>query len=338
MADKAMNAPLTPTEPAATPQLQRLGVAAADELRKTVRSALTQVFGNFLKKLPEALQASAAKATNPADRTALTDLARTLPQRADQWVVTFAHQVDSRLLGGSDAAQSGESGLSADDSVAVAGVELRAEERYQKLITELDARFNKMRLMLYIPVYPKAMAPAGLCRALQETADVVKFPVRQRRLLLEKFDAIVVPELEQVYRAVIEALAKIGSAAAKAAAESPVKKPAAKVAPRTTETPTTIKPPSDTKNMDVATRDMLEEFALKPDSGSGYSDSLLAADLLALGEGKPLPGVAQDQSWVPMQRISLAGHFLNVVISDAMVPDELKPQHESVRFPLMKSA
>jgi hypothetical protein len=82
---------------------------------------------------------------------------------------------------------------------------------------------------------------------------------------------------------------------------------------------------------------LLQKLALRSD-GDGYTDGLLAADLLALADGKPLPGVQQDQSWIPIQRISLAGHFLNVVISDAMVPGELKPQHESVRFPLMKSA
>jgi hypothetical protein len=82
---------------------------------------------------------------------------------------------------------------------------------------------------------------------------------------------------------------------------------------------------------------MLENLALKSD-GEGYTDGLLAADLLALNDGKPLPGVVEDQSWVPIQRVSLAGHFLNVVISDAMVPDDLKPHHETVRFPLMKSA
>jgi len=98
-----------------------------------------------------------------------------------------------------------------------------------------------------------------------------------------------------------------------------------------------MQPPADPKLMDANSLAMLQALALKSD-GAGYTDGLLAADLIALADNKPLPGVAEDQSWIPMQRITLAGHYLNVVISDAMVPEELRPQHESVRFPLMKSA
>jgi hypothetical protein len=107
--------------------------------------------------------------------------------------------------------------------------------------------------------------------------------------------------------------------------------------PKPPKGPQPMQAPADTRHVDGASLGMLEAMALNTD-GEGYTDGLLAADLLALNDGKPLPGVVQDQNWVPIQRITLAGHFLNVVISDAMVPDELKPQHETVRFPLMKSA
>jgi hypothetical protein len=108
-------------------------------------------------------------------------------------------------------------------------------------------------------------------------------------------------------------------------------------APAAPQSATTMQPPADPRHLDGDSIGMLQKLALKAD-GEGYTDGLLAADLLALADNKPLPGVMQDQSWIPIQRISLAGHFLNIVISDAMVPAELKPHHESVRFPLMKSA
>jgi hypothetical protein len=331
-----MNAPAP--NPPESQQLQRLGVAAADELRKTVRTALTEVFGQFLQQLPGALAALAPQAASPADRTMLQDLARSLPGKAAGWVETFVQQVDAHLIGGVAAEKSAEaetpSGV--DDSVALAGVELRAEERYQKLITELDARFNRVRLMMYVPVYSKALAPAGLVRSLQDTADRMQWPARQRRLLLEKFDALLVPQLERLYQALIAALTRIGTEAAKATTTAP--KPAGpKPAPRTPQVPTAMQAPADPTRLDGESLSMLQSLALKSD-GQGYTDGLLAADLLALADHKPLPGVQQDQSWIPIQRVSLAGHFLNVVISDAMVPDDLKPQHESVRFPLMKSA
>lgn len=327
--------------PAATPessQLQRLGVAAADEVRRTVRGALTEVIANFLMRLPASLVEVAAKATNPTDRNMLQELARGMPAKATRWVDAFVQKVDSQLMGGLQSGRSTDADVppGVDDSVALASVELRAEERYQKLITELDARFNRIRLMLYVPVYSKALAPAGLCRSLQDTADVLGWPPKQRRLLLEQFDAIVIPQLERLYKALIQALVRIGSEAAKATESKPISTPRA-AAPRPPQTATTMQAPADPKRLDTDSISMLQDIALKSD-GEGYTDGLLASDLLALADGKPLPGVMQDQSWVPIQRISLAGHFLNVVISDAMVPDALKPTHESVRFPLMKSA
>ena len=321
----------------ASAQMQRLGAVAAEDLRRTVRAGLTDILGRFLAQLPQHLTDGASKAAAPADRNALAELARTMPQNAARWIEAFAALVDGHLIGGTEKAAPAES-AGGDDSIAVAGVELRAEERYAKLVTELDARFNRVRLMLYVPVYPKALAPAGLCRALQETADSVKWPARQRKFLLEKFDALVVPELERFYKSLIEAMTRIGATAAEAAAKGETPKPAPrKVAPKVAQSPTNMQPPADTKLLDADSLAMLQNLALKSD-GEGYTDGLLAADLIALSDNKPLPGVAEDQSWIPLQRISLAGHFLNVVISDAMVPEELRPAHESVRFPLMKSA
>jgi hypothetical protein len=330
------------SDPAATPasaQLQKLGSAAAEEVRRTVRGALTEVMANFLMRLPAEVALVAPKASNPSDRTLLQDLSRALPTKSQAWVNTFAQKVDAHLIGGLEEARSADVPAGVDDSVALANVELRAEERYQKLITELDGRFNRIRLMLYVPVYSKALAPAGLVRSLQDTADTMQWPPRHRRLLLEKFDAIVVPQLERLYRALIAALTRIGAEAAKAAETSkskPISSPPA-AAPRAPQSATTMQAPADPRRLDTESIGMLQSLALTSD-GDGYHDGLLAADLLALAENKPLPGVMQDQSWIPIQRISLAGHFLNVVISDAMVPDELKPTHESVRFPLMKSA
>lgn len=319
-------------------QLQKLGIAAADDVRRTVRSALTEVMANFLMRLPATLVEASAKATNPTDTKTLQDLARNLPAKATRWVDAFVHKVDSQLMGGIEAARGADTDAPSgvDDSVALASVELRAEERYQKLTTELDARFNRIRLMLYVPVYSKALAPAGLCRSLQDAADALGWPPRQRRLLLEQFDAIVIPQLERLYRSLIQSVTRIGTEAAKATDAKPRSKPRA-AAPRAPQSATTMQAPADTKRLDADSITMLESLALKAD-GEGYTDGLLAADLLALADGKPLPGVIKDQSWIPIQRITLAGHFLNVVISDAMVPEALKPQHESVRFPLMKSA
>lgn len=333
-----MNAPASSSAPADA-HLQRLGAAAAAELRKTVRTALTDVIGHFVQKLPEVILEAVNRASNPTDSNALTELSRSIAPRTNAWIETFARQVDQHMIGGlaSALAEEAVTPTGAEDSVAVAGVELRAEERYQKLVMELDARLNRIGLMMYVPIYSKALAPASLCRSLQETAEAMQWPPRQRRLLLEAFDRLVVPQLERVYRALIAALTRIGTEAVKASAETLKKTGNRRVIKMPPKGPQPMQAPANPREVDGASLGMLESMALKAD-GEGYTDGLLAADLLALNDGKPLPGVVQDQSWVPIQRVSLAGHFLNVVISDAMVPDDLKPHHESVRFPLMKSA
>jgi hypothetical protein len=333
-----MNAPASSSAPA-DGHLQRLGAAAAGELRKTVRTALAEVIGTFVQKLPEVILEAVNRASNPTDSNALTELARSVAPRANAWIETFARQVDQHMIGGLASALAEEAVVpaGAEDSVALAGVELRAEERYQKLVMELDARLNRIGLMMYVPIYSKALAPASLCRSLQETAEAMHWPPRQRRLLLEAFDRLVVPQLERVYRALIAALTRIGTEAVKASAETLKKTGSRRVIKMPPKGQQPMQAPSNPREVDGASLGMLESMALKAD-GEGYTDGLLAADLLALNDGKPLPGVVQDQSWVPIQRVSLAGHFLNVVISDAMVPDDLKPHHETVRFPLMKSA
>src|SRR5690349_7530271 len=288
------NAPTTPDQA----HLQRLGAAAATELRKTVRTALSDVFGIFMQELPAALADASNKASNPTDRNTLLELSKTFAPRAPVWVESFARQVDTHLLGGIASALAEEAVVpsGAEDSVALAGVELRAEERYQKLVMELDARLNRIGLMMYVPVYSKALAPASLCRSLQETAEAMHWPPRFRRLLLEKFDHLVVPQLERVYRLLIAALTRIGTEAVKASAETLRKTGSRRVAAMPPRGPQPMQAPADQRHVDGASLGMLESLALKAD-GEGYTDGLLAADLLALNDGKPLPGVVEDQSW-----------------------------------------
>lgn len=329
--------PTSPTLPQSA-HLQRLSIAAAEELRKTVRGAVKDLFGKFMPHFVLGVKTAAEKALNPAEQQGFQALARTLHDRRELWVESFAQHIDAHLTGGTLPQRQVRGGQqsSGDDSIAVANIELRAEARYHKLVTELDARINRLRLMLYVPVYTKALAPAGLCRALQDTADELQWPGRNRTLLFTKFDETFIAGLEGLYGELIAALTRIGIETAKSAADEDILKATAPP-PRQRKPATGMQAPEDTSYMDPETVSMLQSYALKSD-GEGYTDGLLAADLLALAEQRPLPGMAQEQSWIPLQRISLAGHFLNEAIGDTIVPDSMKPEHESMRYPLMKSA
>ncbi|HUS24129.1 MAG TPA: DUF1631 family protein [Candidatus Binatia bacterium] len=312
---------------------QRLGIAAVEELRQSVHAGLHEICGGFVRQFAAALLQNAAQITNATEQRLLQELARGLTGNATRWVETFVQHVDAHLTGGEVAEAPGTQAHGADDTVMLANVQLRAEARFRKLVTELDARVNRLRLMLYMPVYTKALAPTGLCRALVDTAGALEWPVRQRKLLVERFDTLLVPALEPFYKTQIDALVRIAEQAAANAQAAPPPPPP----PRRGRGATQMAPPPDPTRIDEDTQAMLQTFALRVD-GAGYTDGLLAADLLALADHRPLPGVTKDQSWVPLQRIANAGHFLNEVIADPMVPDEQKAQHEKVRLPLVKSA
>ena len=323
---------------AQSPHLQRLSIAAAEELRKTVRGSIRDLFTHFMPAFIAAVKQAADKALNPPEQIGFQTLVRSLNDRREIWIESFAQHIDAHLTGGTLPLRQARSGPGAayDDSVAVANIELHAEARYHKQVTELDARVNRLRLMLYVPIYTKALAPAGLCRALQDTADEMRWPDRQRAMLFATFDEVFISGLEDLYRSLIAALTRIGLETSRAAADQEefhVQAPP----PRQRKPATTMQAPDDMTHMDPETVSMLQSYALKSD-GEGYTDGLLAADLLALAEKRPLPGMAQGQSWVPLQRIALAGHFLNEAIGDTIVPDSMHPEHESMRYPLMKSA
>ena len=337
---KQKNLPSPPPPPNGdAPHRQRLGIAAAEELRQAMRSQLSDLFTHFINQFPAAVTSAAVNTSNPKDQAALKELARTLPVNASRWVETFVEHVDVHLIGGTLPQRGHSEADGAQDSVKIANIELRAEGRYQKLVMELDARVNRLRLMLYIPVYTKAVAPTGLCRSLQDTADAMNWPAPLRGLLFERFDALAIPALERVYRSLIETLTRIGTAALAASAQPAAQtgSPPPRPVPRPKKPATAMAPPPDPLKVDPETLAMLQSLALKSD-GAGYTDGLLAADLLALADHRPLPGVAQNQSWAPLQRMGLAGHFLNEATADPMVPEESASQHEMVRMPLVKSA
>lgn len=317
-------------------QQQRSSIAAVEDLRKSVRETLGARFREFTGLLSAALTDMVPKVSAPADKRMYQTMAKFALDAAEHWTESFVQNVDAHLVGGTWTTSEAAATKDGDDSIMLANVELRAESRYRKQVTELDARVNRLRVMIHMPVFTKALAPVGLCRSLQDTADALSWPAKQRRLLLEQFDNHFIAHLQGLYQAINEALVQITKNAEMIHEVSGAQ--ASSLPQRPKKWAHTMTPPADHKTVDPETTAMLKSFALKSDDSPGYTNGLLAADLLALADNRPLPGVAQDQSWMPLQRLSLAGHFMNDVTADPMLPDEMKPQHESVRYPLLKSA
>jgi hypothetical protein len=325
--------------------MERLSSPAAEALRHTVRSGLTTLFGSFLRQLPEALLRRGEPSMQiPNERRAREDLAHSVSVDAPRWVDTFVTQVDIHLIGTVGAQVPAADPVSeASDSIALANIELRAEALHQALIWEFDAKLDHVRRSLYVPVFARAVAPAGLCRALQDTAIALGCTDTQRRVLFEQFDERLVGELQHFYRSLIDAIADIRARALAPVPgtppipgqPAPVETPppiAAPVAPAAPRSHTPGHPRVDDK-----TEAMLRDYAAQA-SPDGYNDGTLAHDLLALNRDESIGGIEPGRNWVPLQRIELAGQFLNDAISDPLVSDDLRPHHEAVRFPLVKSA
>ncbi len=317
---------------------------AETAVRSAVRASAGRLFAEFLDKLPAALERAAGQAINPVEARGYQEIGRRLRSDAETWRDAFVEQVDVRLHKGV-VAEAADAGVGASaDSISMAKSLVLAETKYFKTIAEIDARLNQMNLMFGVSAYGKALAPTGLHDALEQTAQLIHWPENCRRALYEAFQQISFNQLEQIYAGLVLSLKQIGIEAgqrlsqreqqatipARAAEED-----ARARAPKSLEE--RLRPPEDCRAVDSQTERMLKEMALHSE-GDGYTDGLLAADLLALMDERPLPGVQEDQSWITLQRMSLAGHFLNGVSADPMVPEDMRGEHESLRMPLVKSA
>ena len=325
------------------------GQAAARALRGVVRESVDALFARFIDQLIDGLSERAADPAYRAEERELRGLLRRLQAERGQWIEHFGAQIDARLIG-DERGPATQAGPGDSLGVAFAQQLLRAEAEYRRLLTELDARINRVRLQLYIPIRATALSPTGLSLALQHTAATLRWPAQRLGLLVGAFARDVLAALEPMYRRLIDEARRIASqqetrpAAPQATAAGTPEPPSPSAAAETKpegharrRRAADIRPPADTRHIDPATEAMLRRCALD-DDGEGYNDSLLAADLLALMDDRPLPGLSRNTAWIPLQRISLAGHFLNELIEDPMVPGDLRPQHEAMRLPLVKSA
>lgn len=338
------------------PLNQSIGRPAVDALRRTVGLALVDVFGGFIRKLPEALRQNTAN-QSAADRRFGSELAKLIEAQPERWISGLIRRIDANLVGTAKAVQQQAEDLvhSAGDELMLTRIELRAEAQFSSQVMELSTRLESIRRTVYFPVRAGALAPAGLCRALQDTGTEMKCSSAHLRMLFGKFDEMVFPELPRMYQRLIAALTDIEVRAAEALSllaretaraatlRGESAEPAAAPAkPATPAAPTLVKRPAKSESVDGKTNNMLMNVASTPSApGEPYSDRTLANDLLTLQTEQPMSGVdiEPEKRWIPLQRISLAGKFLNEVIADPLVGSgDLGPQHESVRFPLLKSA
>jgi len=297
--------------------LQRLGAAAATSLRRVVRIELSSLFGDFVQRLATGLAEQEAGAVDLRQRHAARELRSQFAVTAEHWAENLLHAVDAHLVGSGAGALPRDSAI--DDELAMGHAELRAEDQYRALLDGLDARMQSIRETLYVPIHVRALAPAGLVRALQDTADQLGWPEAQRRLLYRCFEEQVIPQLGALYQGLIATLQAIGSTAEQMAA--PAMPPSPQPEPR----------------VDESTLSMLRTCAAQAQD-LVYSDHALAADLLALVENRSLPDLPPEQRHAPLQRISMAGQFFSEALADPLVPEDLRRRQDAVRLPLVKTA
>lgn len=297
--------------------LQRLGAAAADSLRRLVKVELSGLFEEFVAHLATALAEQELRVVDLRQRQAARELRSQFSVTAGHWAATLVYAVDAHLVGSGAGAR--RKAPEADDELAMGHAELRAEDQYRSLLDELDTRMQAIRETLYVPVHVRALAPAGLMRALQDSADQLGWPEAQRRLLYRCFEQDVVPKLGALYQGLAATLQAIGSTAEQMA------------------TPALPPSPLPEPRIDEPTRAMLQAYAAQAE-GQFYGDPALAADLLALVENRAVPDLPPEQRHAPLQRMSVAGQFFSEALADPLVPEELRRRQDAVRLPLVKTA
>ena len=326
--------------------LSALANSAREQLRKILREELRVLLAGFVDKTAASLLKPASADHNPADARKNSDLARKLKQNASIWCDTLQNQVEGRLFmveGSADARKQPEhNGRANANLIAVAKALLIAETRYFKKIAEIDARFNRVRLIMSLSIDNKAVAPTGLHQALEQTADKLDWPQAGRKVLYSSFEVHVIGNLERLYERMLQLFRKVGSEAAQLVVESTfdlsqIEEDSAAADQAQSQPKNWMQPPGEISDVDGKTTAMLTRLALESD-GEGYTDGLLAADLLALMDKRPLPGISYESGLISVQRTSLAGHFLNEVKADPLLSRDMEAQHEPLRMPLVKSA
>lgn len=300
--------------------MQRLGSAAADSLRRTVRGELAWLLAPFMHHLPGALAEYERQAADPLAKAGIHELRRKFEVISERWVDTFIYAVDARLVGtgaGLGEAQTGE-------DLMTGRIELQAEEKYAKLLGQLDEQLLVIQRTLYVPVNVRALAPAGLSRALQDTALQLGWPSTYMKFLFARFGEDVLLRLGELYRGLIVALRAIGSTAQQ-------------LDTQLASLPTQGTAPQVEPQVDAGTLSMLRNYAAGVDEHL-YTDHSLAADLLALAEKHSIPDLPDEQRHAPLQRMSAAGQFFSEAVSDPLLPQELRQRQDAVRLPLVKTA
>lgn len=346
----AVATPAQEGSPTATP--------AINALRRSVSLALTSLFRPFFEQLPEALRRRASVTALVAEQRNCTALARAVAADPTRWLDEMLVRVDISLTGSAESAKLASSRAVANDVMVLTPPQLRAETQFAALIGEFETQLDLIRRSVRFPVHAGALAPASLCRVLRDTAVALNYGSAHLRVLFDQFDVMVLPQLPRLYERMLTSLTDIASRAAEAEAmlahetaraevlkrqpgapPAPAQQPASAPMP---EPGADAQPRRRTDSIDDKTASMLQAVRDRtPADGTAYNDGVLASDLLALQTQAPLPSgteVPVERRKAPLQRIALAGQFLNEAIEDPFVPEELGPQHESVRFPLVKSA
>lgn len=320
--------------------LKALAENAQERLKEVIFPEIQQLFVAFLEDTQRTLHRPSTGGQSASEERKKQELARSLKQNAPDWISRFVNEIRQRLVDRNDRDQSDRD---AEDErativlVSVAKAMLLAETQYFKQVAEIDARINRIHLLIDLPFESKALAPTGLHQALLRTAEAMKWPAANRDLLFGCFERSFVPKLDGLYARVITVLRDIGKQASELVVDIPLQQPEEERPENRKSKDEWLQPPKETLNVDNDTTFMLTKLALESE-GEGYTDGLLAADLLALIDKRPLPGIAKEQGWVPVQRTSLAGHFFNDVKADPMVPKDQREHAELMRMPLIKSA
>jgi hypothetical protein len=296
-------------------------MALAAELRKTCLALLDELARRMFDSADDVLFEMSQRAANDAERRGYIDTMRVLRLDRQRVLREFLQRLATGFEGSGRPVASLVGGVDSDElsiqpteeleeRIALGNLASKVESRCKDQIYELGCRLQSARER-GVAIPPDVLSPARICDAFGGAAGTLDASFEIKLVLYKLFDRLLSRDLEQVYQAALDVLARHGYAGQRAPANA-----------RAAAT--------------VAALGRLRDQGLDPQSLRGLGDP--AAERLA--DALQLFFEREDgpRAEAATQRMSMAGHLFDELLAEPHLSQPLRSAFEPLRYPLYRRA
>jgi hypothetical protein len=291
------------------------------ELRKTCLELLEELARRMFDNADDVLFEMSERAANDAERRGYFDTMRVLRLDRRRVLREFLQRLASGfdatsrpvagLVGGADSEElSIQPTEELEERIALGNLASKVESCCKDHIYELGRRLQAAREK-GVAIPPDVLSPARICDAFGAAAGTLDASFEIKLVLYKLFDRLLSRDLEQVYQAALDLLARHGYVSQRAGGTG-----RAAVA--------------------MAALDRLREQGLDPQSLRGLGDP--AAERLADALQLHFDRADGPRAEAATQRMSMAGHLFDELLAEPHLSQPLRSAFEPLRYPLYRRA